>query len=122
MEFVNIFLDVVKNNYANFNGRARRKEYWGFFLVNFVLGIILSIIFGILGSFLSVLAYIPYLVTLALLLPGIAVGVRRLHDLGKSGYFFFIVLIPLVGAIYLLYLFAQPGVEGANEYGEDSKK
>lgn len=117
MEFLNIFLDVVKNKYADFNGRARRKEYWSFVLVNIIIGFV----FGILGAILSLFTYIGYIVSLALLLPGVAIGVRRLHDVGKSGWFLLIALIPF-GAFYLLYLFVQEGTSGSNEFGANPKE
>lgn len=122
MDFLNIFLDVVKNKYADFNGRARRKEYWGYTLIVVIISIVLNIVFGLLANVASFFAYIPYLVSLALLVPGIAVAARRLHDIGKSGYFLFISLIPLVGGLYLLYLMVQDSTVGSNEYGEDPKK
>lgn len=124
-EFKANFLNVVMNNYMNFNGRARRKEYWQFVAVNIVLNVAISVVFTILGMVADVFAVLGLavsgLVGLGLLLPGLAVSVRRLHDLGKSGWFLLIALIPIVGPLYLLYLFIQEGVQGANEYGEDPK-
>lgn len=96
------------NKYADFNGRAARPEFWWFFV--FQLGVYL--VTSILGGWLYFLAM------LALLLPGIAVGARRLHDTGKSGWLMLIALIPLLGGLVLLYLAAQPGDAGANAYGE----
>ncbi|MDU1905090.1 MAG: DUF805 domain-containing protein [Dysgonomonas sp.] len=109
-EIIANFLDIVKNKYAKFDGRARRKEYWYFFLVNLVVGIILGIIDGIIG--MQILSTIW---SLALLVPGIAVAIRRMHDVGKSGWF---ILIP----IYNLILAVTEGERKDNEYGPDPKK
>lgn len=94
------------NKYVEFKGRADRAEFWWFFLFQFV---VLAII-GMVSNTLYVIA------TLALLLPGLAVGARRLHDIGKSGWFLLIGLIPLIGWLVLIYFFVQPSGP-ANEYG-----
>lgn len=113
---------VVFENYANFSGRARRSEYWYFYLASAIISIVLSIIdnvigykigsvnLGIVGIFYSLLVFIPTL----------AVGVRRLHDVGKSGWFLLIVLT-CIGAFWILYLFCTDGDQGTNEYGPDPK-
>ena len=102
------YLKVVKDNYANFKGRASREEYWMFFLFNFIFLIALSFIevflFGLYSSILSNIYY------LAVLVPSIAVAVRRMHDTGKSGWF---LLIP----IYNLILAVTSGESGENQYG-----
>ncbi|MEN8119313.1 MAG: DUF805 domain-containing protein [Bacteroidota bacterium] len=111
------YLKVLKQ-FADFNGRARRKEFWMFVLINFgisiVLGIIDSAVFGsqVLGGIYS----------LGILVPAIAVGVRRLHDIGKSGWMYLVILIPLVGIIWLIVLWAQDGVAGENEFGFNPKE
>ncbi|SEP29811.1 Uncharacterized membrane protein YhaH, DUF805 family [Flavobacterium sp. CF108] len=102
---------VVFENYANFNGRARRKEYWMFFLANFIVSFGLGFIMGLLAPSLALIANVY---SLAVLVPSIAVGVRRLHDTGKSGWF---ILIP----IYNIILLATEGDKGVNEYGPDPK-
>ena len=108
-----------------FTGRSRRTEYWTFTLINFGIGIILSVLGGILGSIAGILGTIVYIVSilfsLAMLLPTIAVGIRRLHDTGRSGWFLLIGLIPLVGLvlIYFLVLDSQPG---SNQYGPNPKE
>lgn len=100
---------VVLENYANFNGRARRSEYWWFALMN----IIISVAFGFICGLLQ-MPKLANLYSLAVLVPSIAVGVRRMHDVGKSGWF---ILIP----IYNLILAVTEGEKGTNEYGEDPK-
>lgn len=123
-EFKNNFLNVVQNNYMNFNGRARRKEYWQYIAVYMVLSIIVSIIGQILGVIGSIGAMIGGLLSavigLGLLLPSLGVAVRRLHDTNKSGWFLLLGLIPLVN-FYLIYLLVIEGDKGANQYGEDPK-
>ncbi|MES2485581.1 MAG: DUF805 domain-containing protein [Bacteroidota bacterium] len=104
------YLKVVRDNYANFNGRATRPEYWYFFLVNFVIGFIIGLIAGVV----PVAMYISYLYSLAVLVPSIAVAVRRIHDVGKSGWY---VLVP----IYNIVLLATEGQNGPNEYGPDPR-
>jgi len=94
--------------YADFTGRAARPEFWWFALFQFVvltvLGMVSSILYG--------------LAALALLLPGLAVGARRLHDINKSAWLMLLGLIPLIGWVLLIYWAAQPGDPAANNYGE----
>lgn len=110
-------------NYANFSGRARRSEYWYFTLFNFIFVILAMILDSVLGLNFAPLPYGPIyaLYTLAMLIPGIAVAVRRLHDVNKSGWFFLIALVPLIGGIWLLILFCSEGTKGTNNYGTDPK-
>ena len=121
------YLKVLKQ-YAKFSGRARRKEYWMFILFNIIFGIIAMILDKILGlSIFSVgpgYAYgiIYCLYSLAVLIPGLAVLVRRLHDVGKSGWIIFISLIPIVGAIWLLVLLVTDSKSAENQYGPNPKE
>jgi uncharacterized membrane protein YhaH (DUF805 family) len=119
---------VVFANYANFNGRARRSEYWYFTLVQFItflsLIVLSSIVGAVFGSALGgvLIGYMLFaLYALVTVIPTIAVVVRRLHDVGKSGWFYFICLIPLIGGIWLLVLMCTEGDSGSNEYGPDPK-
>jgi uncharacterized membrane protein YhaH (DUF805 family) len=109
------YLKVLKN-YVGFQGRARRKEYWMFVLFSVIVSIVLSIVDAIAGlnSVLSLLY------SLAVLLPSLAVGVRRLHDTGKSGWWLLISLIPLIGSIILLVFMCQDSQED-NKYGPNPK-
>jgi uncharacterized membrane protein YhaH (DUF805 family) len=120
---INWYKKVVFENYANFSGRARRSEYWYFALMNFIILILAAVLDNALGLTFGVLpyGYIYLIVALAVFVPGLAVSVRRLHDVGKSGWFYFIFLIPLVGAIWLLVLFCTEGNHGENQYGQDPK-
>jgi uncharacterized membrane protein YhaH (DUF805 family) len=104
-----MFLKVVRDNYANFNGRARRKEYWMFYLFYMIFMIGAIIIDAIIGF-----PIFYFIVSLGLLVPTIAVIVRRMHDTGKSGWFW---LIPVYG---LILTFIE-GDTGENEYGADPK-
>lgn len=113
---MNYYLDVLKN-YATFSGRARRKEYWMFTLINTLITIALYI----LAFFIPVLFILYCLYGLAVLLPGLAVSVRRLHDVEKSGWWLLIALVPIVGGILLLVWECTEGTHGANQYGEDPK-
>ena len=99
----NWYKKVVFENYANFNGRARRSEYWYFVLMNFIVLIVAAILDSTLGLNFSPLpyGYLYLVVALATFIPGLAVAVRRLHDVGKSGWFF---LVP----IYNLILYLSP--------------
>lgn len=111
------YLKVVRDNYANFEGRARRQEYWMFVLFNLIFtygGIFLLglVAYAIESPYIIFLVYV-YL--LAIMIPSIAVAVRRMHDVGKSGWY---ILIP----IYSLILAVTEGDKGPNEYGEDPKQ
>ena len=101
---MNYYIKVLKN-YAVFNGRAGRSEFWFFVLFNIIVSVVLQIVGGLIGfNFLSIIY------TLAVLVPSIAVGIRRMHDIGKSGWY---ILIP----IYDIVLAATPGDSGSNTYG-----
>ena len=106
------YLKVVKDNYANFNGRASRKEYWMFFLFNIIIYIAVGVLSAVISPFL-LLIY-----GLAIIIPSIAVGARRLHDVGKPGWFFLLGIIPFVN-VYILVLSFFPSIKGANKYGEE---
>ncbi len=112
---------VFIQNYANFEGRARRSEYWYYVLFNFIITLsawILSFILFFLGGFL--LWFIIGAFGLATLIPSLAAQVRRLHDTGKSGWWILISFIPF-GAIVLLIFYCTEGDHGSNEYGPDPK-
>ena len=109
---------------AAFNGRARRKEYWMYTLFNMIFAVIAFILDSILGIGIEGIGYGPlYLIySLVVFIPGLAVLVRRLHDVGKSGWMFFIVLIPLIGAIWLLVLMLTESNPGENKYGPNPEE
>jgi uncharacterized membrane protein YhaH (DUF805 family) len=111
------YLKVLKN-YAGFSGRARRKEYWMFFLFN----VIASGVLWVLDALVGTAPFLGGLYFLAVVIPGIAVTVRRLHDTGRSGWWLLIVLVPVIGSIALLVFMAQEGHAGANLYGPNPKE
>jgi len=118
---VSYWKKVVLENYTNFTGRARRAEFWWYFLANLIITIVLNIIdagLGWGGGFGGILSGIY---GLAVLLPGIAVGIRRLHDADKSGWWLLLVFIPIVGIIVLIVFWATDGTRGANQYGVSEK-
>lgn len=110
--------------YADFSGRARRKEYWMFALLLIVVSFVLGIVEGVVGLTGMVGPYGPLsaLFMLAIIVPSIAVGVRRLHDTGRSGWWMLIGLVPFIGAIVLLVFYVLEGTRGPNEYGPDPKE
>jgi uncharacterized membrane protein YhaH (DUF805 family) len=120
---MNWYTSVLKK-YAVFSGRARRKEYWMFFLFNVIFLIVALILDNVLGTTIGNAGYglFYFLYALAILLPSLAVGVRRLHDTGRSGWWFFIGLIPIIGGIWLLVLFCIEGTPGENTYGPNPKE
>ena len=120
---MNWYLKVMKQ-YADFKGRARRKEYWMFVLFNMIFAIVAIILDNMLGIAMKSIGYGPIygIYLLAIIVPSLAVGVRRLHDIGKSGWMMFIALIPLVGGIWLIVLLATDGKPGSNEYGPNPKE
>lgn len=120
---MNWYLAVLKN-YAGFGGRARRKEYWMFTLFNLIFLIAATILDNVLGIAFEGIGYGPLycLYALAVFIPGLAVAVRRLHDVGKSGWMMFIALIPLIGGIWLLVLMVSDSKPGENEYGANPKE
>lgn len=119
------FLKVVRDNYANFNGRARRKEYWMFVLVYVIVSFVIGFIGGIvslISSTLGALVFgLTYVLSLALLIPTLAVLARRLHDVGKPTWFIVLAFIPIVN-LYVFYLTLLEGDKGPNEYGPDPKE
>src|SRR5215217_4387371 len=116
------YLEVLKK-YAVFDGRARRKEYWMFFLINFVIVVVLSLIDGLIGTFnpQAGVGLLQGLYSLAVLIPSIAATVRRLHDTGRTGWWILIGLIPVIGGIVLLIFMVLDSEPGTNEYGPNPK-
>lgn len=105
------------NKYTKFEGRDGRPAFWYWALFAFLVGVAASIVDAILGTGTTTGGLIQGLTSLALVVPGLAVGCRRLHDIGKSGWWQLVAFVPVLGWIYLIYLFAQPGDPNANEFG-----
>jgi uncharacterized membrane protein YhaH (DUF805 family) len=119
---MNWYLEVLKK-YAVFDGRARRKEYWYFFLINTVISIFLAFIDSFTGTISEDvgIGLLDGLYALAVLIPGTAVTVRRLHDTDRSGWWILIGLIPVIGGIALLVFMVLDSTPGDNQYGPNPK-
>ncbi len=119
MENVNKFyLDVLKTKYALFDGRAGRQEFWMFILFSVIVSAVLSIVDGVIGTATSGFGLISGIYSLAVLVPTLALGCRRLHDIGQSGWMQLIGLIPIVGALFLIFVYyIKPGTPGDNKFG-----
>ncbi|EST58661.1 DUF805 domain-containing protein [Proteus hauseri] len=126
---MNWYLEVIKNNYANFSGRARRKEYWMFTLVN---TIIITVLYAILISSVdmytgemstlgSIAGIIIGIYSLAIIVPSLAVTIRRFHDQDKSGWMFLLAFIPAVGGLIVFVFMCLEGTKGDNRFGPDPK-
>ncbi|MGR3461728.1 MAG: DUF805 domain-containing protein [Roseovarius sp.] len=111
MDFMTAVRTVLTDNYANFSGRAARSEFWWFALFVLVVSLVLQLILGDIVSAIF---------SLAVLLPSIAVAVRRLHDVDRSGWWYLLVLIPLIGGLILIFaFFIHRGTAGDNRFGPD---
>ena len=118
MGFIEALENVVVKNYANFRGRARRSEYWYFALANFLY----CIVTGLLSVKVPEVMYLVWIVSLALLVPSLAVCVRRLHDIGKSGWWYLVGFIPYIGVIILFVFFVKDSQPGENKWGANPKE
>ncbi|GAB3173775.1 DUF805 domain-containing protein [Streptomyces incanus] len=113
---MNWYVEVLKK-YAVFNGRARRKEYWMFTLFSVIASIVLAIVDAVTG-----IRVLEFIYAVAVLLPTLAVAVRRLHDTNRSGWWVLIGLVPFVGFIVMLVFLATEGTPGENKYGANPKE
>jgi len=120
---MNWYLEVLRK-YAVFNGRARRKEYWFFALFTFIISVVLIVIDGMLAgsSREEQIGLLYSIYSLATLIPGLAVSVRRLHDTSRSAWWILIVLVPIAGGIVYLLFMAQDSKPGQNQYGANPKE
>ncbi len=116
---MNWYLKVVRDNYANFKGRARRQEYWMFAFINLIIILILNTIDRV--AFSADMAILSSIYGLAILIPGIAVAVRRLHDTDRSGWWALLGLIPIVGTIILIVMMCFDSTSGTNRFGPNPK-
>ena len=114
----------VLSQYTDFKGRARRKEFWMFVLFNVIFSIVATVLDNVLGLTFSPempYGYIYIVYGLAVIIPSIAVAVRRLHDMGKSGWWYFIGAVPIIGSIWLIVLLATDSEPGDNKWGPNPK-
>ena len=124
---MNWYLKVVRDNYANFSGRAQRVEYWMFVLINVVISVVLSIVEQTAGltsepdALGNAQGFLTPIYSLIVLIPSMAVTVRRLHDVGKSGWWILIALT-CIGVIPLLIWYISEGTPGDNQYGPNPRE
>ena len=121
---MNWFTDVLTKKYAQFDGRARRQEFWMFTLISFLISFGLAIVDSVAGLTKMAggsISPLQTLYALGVLVPSVAVAIRRLHDIGKPGWWILIGLVPCIGAIVLIVFYAQDSQPGSNEYGPNPK-
>ena len=120
---MNWYLDVLGNKYAVFYGRARRAEYWFFVLFNILISIALGVVDGLTGTLnpMTGIGLLGGVYAIAVIVPGMAVTVRRLHDTGRSGWWVLLALIPIIGGLVLLYFLVLDSDPGSNDYGDCPK-
>ena len=112
---MNYYMEVLKK-YTQFSGRARRAEYWMFTLINTIIAFVIAFVTAKIG-----MPWLYFIYVIGVLLPSLAVGIRRLHDTGRSGWNLLWLLIPLIGAILLLVWMVQDSQPGENAYGANPK-
>ena len=119
---MNWYLEVLRK-YLVFEGRARRKEYWFFVLFNIIIAMILAIIDSTIGTLNpeTGVGLLSGVYSLAVLIPTIAVAIRRLHDTDRSGWWLLILLVPIIGGLVLLVFFVLDGTPGSNQFGPNPK-
>jgi uncharacterized membrane protein YhaH (DUF805 family) len=118
------FQDAVRvclTKYADFTGRARRSEYWWFVVFNAVVTTLGGVVDALVGTRSGSTGVVQVIATLALLLPALAVGVRRLHDVGQSGWTLLLIIIPVLGALILVFAFFSRDSQADNKYGPSPK-
>lgn len=113
---MNWYLNVL-SKYAEFDGRARRQEYWMFGLINFMISFAIGFIEGLFDAS----GVLSMLYLLAMFIPCLAVSVRRLHDIGKSGWYCLVLLIPVAGAIWFFIMLCTDSEAKTNQYGPNPK-
>jgi len=127
--FQRYFINTVTKHYVDFNGRASRSEFWYFVLYYFLLSLVFALIdYFVLNPMLGATpeqaasgGFLQMIFALAVFLPYLSLGVRRLHDIGKSGWWLLLSFVPIVGPLVLLYWFVQDSQPGANQYGPNPK-
>ncbi|NLO71365.1 MAG: DUF805 domain-containing protein [Porphyromonadaceae bacterium] len=122
-----LWMTLAIKKYAVFSGRSRRKEFWMFFLFYLIVLLTALILDNILGTTIDIMETntdfgLIYLISfISLLIPLVSVSVRRLHDINKSGWFFLVIFIPLIGLIWFIIMAITEGDKGENQYGPDPK-
>lgn len=118
---MNYYLDAFKK-FAVFSGRARRVEFWMFALINILISIAIAALENILGIAQGGQGVLSTIYSLVVLIPSLAIGTRRLHDTGRSGWWLLLSLVPIVGAIVLIIFLAGDSQPGANKFGPNPKE
>ena len=123
MKWYEWYIDIVKNKYAKFEGRARRKEFWYFVLVNIIIIFGLSFIDGLTGNFNSDISMglLSGIYSVAVIIPSLAVSIRRLHDSSLSGWWILLSFIPIIGGLILIVLYVRDSTPKENIYGPNPK-
>lgn len=124
--FQKYFFNVLKNHYADFSGRTRRKEYWMFVLCQFLIAMLFQIlaytaVFAENPTMSGIIFALNFLFSFGVLIPSLAIVVRRLHDVGRSGWWYLILFVPIIGVIVLFVFLLSDGQPHTNQYGEDPK-
>ena len=122
--FEDYFLNVIKQHYVDFAGRASRSQFWYFTLFSFLISLAISVVTGIIGSVLNtgIFSLLGVLYSLAIMVPSVCLGIRRLHDTGKSGWWYLISLVPFVGFIILIVFWVMDSEADRNQYGPNPKR
>ncbi len=122
--FEDYFLNVIKQHYVDFAGRASRSQFWYFTLFSFLISLAISVVTGIIGSVLNtgIFSLLGVLYSLAIIVPSVCLGIRRLHDTGKSGWWYLISLVPFVGFIILIVFWVMDSEADRNQYGPNPKR
>ena len=119
------FFDAIKkavSNFKDYRGRSRRSEFWFWVLGVFLIGILVGIIIFLLAKINKVIGVIAFLLfVLCVMIFSLPLGIRRFHDIGKSGWFILLGLLPIIGQIVLIYFYCQDSVRETNKWGESPK-
>jgi uncharacterized membrane protein YhaH (DUF805 family) len=122
--FNRYFVDTIKNKYVDFKGRASRSEFWYFMLFYLIISLVLSLVDSMVlgsGEKSSGTGLLSSIFSLAMLLPSLGVSIRRLHDIGRSGWWVLVSLVPVIGFIVLIIFYVKDSQPGSNEYGPNPK-
>ncbi|WP_010177783.1 DUF805 domain-containing protein [Aquimarina agarilytica] len=112
---------LALNNYLDFNSRSRRKEFWMFYLFYYIISAILGVVDNLFDLLFNSLGFFSTIFGILMFIPYLAVSVRRLHDVNKSGWYLLLLFLPIIGWIWLFVLMVTEGYQGTNNYGANPK-